>query len=117
MHRIIAIASLSMFATVIGCGGTTTNYFYLGDNGADWFGGLAVDASGNAYLAASSYPPGYYFEQPLGTGQHWEALKPIFHASDGVIVVVGTLAVGLWIYRHMRRGQRRELNAAPEETT
>ena len=41
---------------------------YLGDNGADWFGGLAVDALGNAYLAASAYPPGYYSQQPSFTG-------------------------------------------------
>ncbi len=50
-------------------------------------------------------------------GEHWESLKPIFHASDGVIVVVGVVVVGLWVYRHMRRGQSRELNAASEETT
>jgi len=50
-------------------------------------------------------------------GEHWEALKPIFHASDGVIVAVGVVAVGLWIYRHLRRGQRRALNGAPNETT
>jgi uncharacterized protein (TIGR03437 family) len=41
---------------------------YLGDNGADWFGGLAVDAQGNAYLAASAYPAEYYDEQPTATG-------------------------------------------------
>jgi uncharacterized protein (TIGR03437 family) len=41
---------------------------YLGDNGADWFGGLAVDALGNAYLAASGYPPGFYVDQPTVTG-------------------------------------------------
>jgi membrane protein DedA with SNARE-associated domain len=48
-------------------------------------------------------------------GEHWEALKPIFHASDGVIAAVGIAAVGLWIYRHVRRGQRP--SAAAEETT
>lgn len=41
---------------------------YLGDNGADWFGGLAVDAQGNAYVSASSYAPGFYSAQPSGTG-------------------------------------------------
>ena len=50
-------------------------------------------------------------------GEHWEALKPIFHASDGVIVAVAVVAVGLWIYRHLRRGQRPAVNAASEETT
>ncbi|MHB1844408.1 MAG: DedA family protein [Deltaproteobacteria bacterium] len=38
-------------------------------------------------------------------GQHWEALKPIFHASDGVIAVIGVTAVGLWIWRHLRQAQ------------
>jgi len=50
-------------------------------------------------------------------GEHWEALKPIFHASDGVIVAVGVVAVGLWIYRHMRRGQSGAASPASEETT
>jgi membrane protein DedA with SNARE-associated domain len=50
-------------------------------------------------------------------GEHWEALKPIFHASDGVIVAVAVVGVGLWVYRHVRRGQRPAVNGAPEETT
>ncbi len=39
-------------------------------------------------------------------GQHWEALKPIFHASDGVIAVLGAVAVGLWVWRHVRQAKR-----------
>jgi len=53
-------------------------------------------------------------------GEHWEALKPIFHASDGVIVGVGVVVVGLWVYRHMRRSQRPGVSAgspSSEETT
>ena len=49
-------------------------------------------------------------------GEHWEALKPIFHASDGIIVAAVVAGAGLWIYRHLRRGQRPGSNAA-EETT
>jgi membrane protein DedA with SNARE-associated domain len=47
---------------------------------------------------------------------HWEALKPIFHASDGVIVVLGVGFVAFWIWRHLRRGQREVTAAAPGET-
>jgi membrane protein DedA with SNARE-associated domain len=36
-------------------------------------------------------------------GEHWETLRPIFHASDGVIAVLGLAAVGFWILRHLRR--------------
>jgi membrane protein DedA with SNARE-associated domain len=35
-------------------------------------------------------------------GDHWEALKPIFHASDGIIAVVGVTVVGLWVWRHLK---------------
>ncbi len=42
-----------------------------------------------------------YVGQKLG--EHWEALKPVFHASDGVIAVVGLVAVGFWVFRHLRR--------------
>jgi len=42
-----------------------------------------------------------YVGQKLG--EHWEALKPYFHASDGVIAVVGLAAVGYWVFRHLRR--------------
>jgi uncharacterized protein (TIGR03437 family) len=41
---------------------------FLGDNGFDSVAGLAVDALGNAYLAATSYPPGPYFQPPTGSG-------------------------------------------------
>jgi len=43
---------------------------YLGDNGADWFGGLAVDSQGNAYVAANSYPAAYYAPEPSGALGH-----------------------------------------------
>jgi membrane protein DedA with SNARE-associated domain len=42
-----------------------------------------------------------YLGQKLG--EHWESLKPIFHASDGVIAVVGLAAVAFWVFRHLRR--------------
>ena len=48
-------------------------------------------------------------------GEHWEALKPIFHASDGVIAVVGLVAVGLWVYRHLRGARRQPVTPLPEE--
>ena len=42
---------------------------YLGDDGFDWFGGLAVDAQGDAYFAATGYPAQAFFgRQPSGTG-------------------------------------------------
>lgn len=52
-----------------------------------------------------------YVGQKLG--EHWDALKPIFHASDGVI---GALIIGgaaFWIWRHLRqRGPSAEGGAA-----
>lgn len=47
-------------------------------------------------------------------GEHWEALKPIFHASDGVIAVLGVAAVSFWIWRHLRGGRRPVTDAAAE---
>jgi membrane protein DedA with SNARE-associated domain len=38
-------------------------------------------------------------------GQHWEALKPIFHASDGVIAAIGVSVVALWVWRHLRQSR------------
>ncbi len=52
-----------------------------------------------------------YVGQKLG--EHWDALKPIFHASDGVI---GALIIGgaaFWIWRHLKgRGPSTEGDAA-----
>ena len=36
-------------------------------------------------------------------GEHWEALKPIFHASDGVIVALAVAGVTFWVWRHLRQ--------------
>ena len=46
---------------------------------------------------------------------HWEALKPIFHASDGVIGALGVAFVGFWIWRHFRGGRRQVIPASPGE--
>jgi membrane protein DedA with SNARE-associated domain len=40
-------------------------------------------------------------------GQHWEALKPIFHASDGLIAVLGVSVVALWVWRHVKQSKGR----------
>ncbi len=34
---------------------------------------------------------------------HWEELKPIFHASDAVIAALGIAFVGFWVWRHTRK--------------
>ncbi|MHB8418055.1 MAG: DedA family protein [Myxococcales bacterium] len=36
-------------------------------------------------------------------GEHWEALKPIFHASDGVIGALVFFGAAFWIWRHLRQ--------------
>ncbi len=36
-------------------------------------------------------------------GEHWDALKPIFHASDGVIGALFVGGVAFWIWRHLRQ--------------
>ncbi len=46
-------------------------------------------------------------------GQHWEALKPIFHASDGVIAALFFGGAAFWIWRHFKhRGPAAEGDAA-----
>jgi len=46
---------------------------------------------------------------------HWEALKPWFHASDGIIAAAGVAFVAFWIWRHVRGGRRQVIAGAPGE--
>jgi membrane protein DedA with SNARE-associated domain len=46
---------------------------------------------------------------------HWEALKPYFHASDGIIGALGVAFVGFWIWRHLRNGRKPAVSTAPGE--
>jgi hypothetical protein len=58
-----------IFVTKLDPTGTQIVYStYLGDNGFDVFGGLAVDPQGDAYVAFTSYPAQYGVPDSLGPG-------------------------------------------------